>query len=151
MEKPSYGFKRIGTGETEEIKGLFLSVFTREPWLDDWSDSNQLDAYIADLTGQRNSLTFGLYEEDKLIGVSMGAVKHWYTGTEYCIDEFCIRSENQGKGAGSFFLWEIEKAIGSMGLTQIFLQTETTVPAYRFYRKNGFCELKEHVSFAKRL
>ncbi len=151
MERDLYELKRIGTGETEEIKELFLRVFTAEPWKDDWSDREQLNAYIHDLTGQSNSLTFGLYEGEKLIGVSMGNIKHWFTGTEYYIDELCIRPDRQGQSLGTLFLKEIEKAILEMGLTQIFLQTESTVPAYYFYRKNGFNELKEHVSFAKKL
>ena len=151
MEQDLYEFKRIGTGQAEEIKALFLSVFTAEPWNDDWSDQEQLDAYIYDLTGQGNSLAYGLYENGNLIGVSMGNIKHWFTGTEYYIDEFCIRPDRQGRGAGTLFLNRIENAIREMGLTQIFLQTESTVPAYRFYQKNGFNELKEHVSFAKRI
>ena len=151
MERDLYEFRRIGTGEAEEVKALFLSVFTAEPWKDDWSNQEQLDAYIRDLTGQSNSLTYGLYEDGALIGLSMGNIKHWFTGTEYYIDEFCIRPDRQGRGLGTLFLKEIEKAIKALGLTQIFLQTESTVPAYDFYQKNGFCELKEHVSFAKRL
>ncbi len=151
MEQDLYEFRRIGPGQAEEIKALFLSVFTAEPWNDDWSDQEQLDAYIRDLTGQGNSLAYGLYESGNLIGVSMGNIKHWFTGTEYYIDEFCIRPDRQRRGAGTLFLNKIENAIRDMGLKQIFLQTESTVPAYGFYRKNGFCELKEHVSFAKRL
>ena len=151
MGQDLYEFKRIGTGEAEEIKELFLRVFTTEPWKDDWSDQEQLDAYIHDLTGQGNSLAYGLYENGKLAGVSMGNIKHWFTGTEYDIDELCIRPDRQGQGLGTLFLKEIEKAIREMGLTQIFLQTESTVPAYDFYRKNGFAELKGHVSFAKRI
>lgn len=81
----------------------------------------------------------------------MGSVRHWYTGTEYYIDEFCVRTDRQGRGLGTLFLGEIEKAVREMGLQQIFLQTEADVPAYRFYLKNGFTELKTHVSFAKRL
>ena len=46
---------------------------------------------------------------------------------------------------------EIEKAIKELGLVQIFLQTESNVPAYSFYQKNGFCELKEHISFVKQI
>ncbi len=151
MKQDLYEFKRIGPGQAEEIKALFLSVFTAEPWNDDWSDQEQLDAYIRDLTGQGNSLAYGLYESGNLIGVSMGNIKHWFTGTEYYIDEFCIKTERQGHGLGTLFLKEIEKAIRDLGLTRIFLQTESTVPAYRFYLKNGFCELKEHVSFAKQI
>ena len=110
-----------------------------------------LDLDITDLIGQNYSLTNGLYEEDELIGISLGYIKHWYTGTEYIIDELCIRKEKQGNGAGTFFLQSMEKAIKELGLRQIFLQTEADVPAYRFYKKNGFTELEKHVSFAKEI
>ena len=91
-----------------------------------------------------------LYEL-KRIGISLGYIKHWYTGTEYIIDELCIRKEKQGNGAGTFFLQSMEKAIKELGLRQIFLQTEADVPAYQFYKKNGFTELEKHVSFAKEI
>ncbi len=151
MEQGIYDFRKIGINETEIIKDLFTSVFTIEPWNDDWSNREQLNLYLLDLIGQSNSLTYGLFENDKLIGVSMGHIKHWHSGTEYYIEELCIQTEKQGKGTGTFFLKEIENAIKEIGLVQIFLQTENNVPAYSFYKKNGFCELKEHVSFVKQI
>ena len=146
-----YDFKRIGMNEKEMIKELFTSVFTIEPWNDDWSNQEQLDLYLSDLVGQSNSLTYGLFEAGELIGVSMGRIRHWYSGTEYYIDELCVRTDKQGNGIGTYFVNEIEKAIKEIGLVQIFLQTESSVPAYGFYQKNGFLELKEHVSFVKRV
>lgn len=146
-----YIFKKIGMGEIEKIRELFISVFTIEPWNDDWSNREQLDMYLHDVAGQSNSLTYGLFEGDTLIGVSMGHIRHWYSGTEYYIDELCIRADKQGNGIGTYFLKEIEVAIKEIGLVQIFLQTENNVPAYSFYLKNGFHELKEHVSFAKQV
>ena len=146
-----YAVKRIGVAEKERIKELYAGVFTAEPWNDDWSDAVQLDCYIMDQIGQGYSLTYGLYEDDELIGVSMGYIKHWYVGTEYILDELCIRTDKQGSGAGTFFIAEIEKAIQGIGLKRIFLQTESTVPAYDFYRKNGYTELKTHVSFEKKV
>lgn len=146
-----YSFKRIGMNEIEVIKKLFTGVFTIEPWNDDWSNKEQLDLYLSDLVGQSNSLVYGLFEDDKLIGISMGHIRHWYSGTEYYIDELCIQTDKQGNGIGTYFIKEIEKAIKEIGLVQIFLQTENNVPAYCFYQKNGFYELKEHVSFAKRI
>ena len=151
MEKKTYDFKKIGINETEIIKELFAGVFTIEPWNDDWSNQEQLNLYLLDLIGQSNSLTYGLFENRKLIGVSMGHIKHWYSGTEYYIEELCIQTNKQGNGIGTYFLKEIEKAIKELGLVQIFLQTESTVPAYEFYQKNGFCELKEHISFVKQI
>ncbi len=151
MEERIYDLKKIGINEIEIIKELFAGVFTIEPWNDDWSNKEQLHLYLLDLIGQSNSLTYGLYENGKLIGVSMGHIKHWYSGTEYYIDELCIQTDKQGNGVGTYFLKEIEKAIKEIGLVQIFLQTESTVPAYGFYQKNGFSVLKEHVSFTKQI
>lgn len=141
--------KRLTINDKEIITDVFTSVFTKEPWNDDWSDTNQLDMYINDLVGQGYSLTYGLFEDDELIGISMGYIKHWYRGTEYIINEFCVKTERQGAGAGSFFIAEIEKAIKEMGLKQIFLLTDSNVPAYNFYKKNGFVECTTNVAFAK--
>ena len=143
--------KRLSIKEKEAITNVFLGVFTKEPWNDDWSDTDQLDMYINDLIGQSYSLTYGLYDDDELIGISMGYIKHWYRGTEYIINEFCIKTELQGKGAGTFFIKEIEKAIQELGLNQIFLLTDTNVPAYNFYKKNGFFEETTTVAFGKRV
>ena len=150
MDK-KFELKRIGMNEIEAIKELFVGVFTIEPWNDDWSNQEQLNLYLSDLVGQSNSLTYGLFQGEHLIGVSMGHIRHWYSGTEYYIDELCIQTDKQGNGIGTLFLKEIENGIKGVGLGQIFLQTENTVPAYGFYQKNGFYELKEHGSFTKRI
>ena len=132
--------KRLTIKDKEIITDVFTSVFTKEPWNDDWSDTNQLDMYINDLVGQYYSLTYGLFDDDELIGIALGYIKHWYSGTEYIINEFCVKTERQGAGAGSFFITEIEKAIKELGIKQIFLLTDSNVPAYNFYKKNGFSE-----------
>ncbi len=143
--------RELTTEYHEQIKCFFCDVFTREPWNDDWSDEAQLDAYITDLTANRNSLVFGLFDEEKMVGLAIGSIRHWYTGTEYVIDEFCIKTEEQGRGLGTLFMQMIEKEITERGIKRIFLQTERTLPAYEFYKKNGFGEMTDHVSFAKRI
>ena len=143
--------KRLSIKDKEIITDVFTSVFTKEPWNDDWSNTNQLDMYINDLVGQGYSLTYGLFDDDELIGIAMGYVKHWYTGTEYIINEFCVKTERQGAGAGSFFIAEIEKAIKELGIKQIFLLTDSNVPAYNFYKKNGYSEEQTTRPMVKRL
>lgn len=141
--------KELGMEQIEEIKALFVEIFSKEPWNDDWSDPEQIHLYITDLIGNRNSLTLGLFENDVLIGLSMGSVMHWHIGTEYYIYEFCIRADRQGKGIGREFLEKVEAFVRNKQITHIFLQTERTVPAFEFYRKNGFTELEDHVSLVK--
>ena len=144
-----YELKRLSLDDKEKIKEVFVSVFTKEPWNDDWSDKEQLDLYITDLIGQGYSLTYGLLDNGELIGISMGYIKHWYSGTEYIINELCIITDRQGAGVGTFFLAEIEKAIKELGLKQIFLLTDSNVPAYDFYKKNGYVEVTNNVAFSK--
>lgn len=110
-----------------------------------WGGEKQLYEYIMDSIGSRNSLIMGTFEKDTLVGFSLGSIVHWYSGTEYYISEFCIKTEKQGMGIGTDFLRLVEDYIKSKQITHIFLQTQ----AYRFYQKNGFTELKDHVSFVK--
>ena len=146
-----YTIKRLSIEDKEIIKEVFVGVFTKEPWYDDWSDEEQLDMYINDLVGQGYSLTYGLYDDDELIGLSLGYIKHWYSGTEYIINELCVKTDRQGAGAGTFFIHAIEDAIKELGLKQIFLLTESNVPAYDFYKKNGFVQSEYNVAFSKQV
>lgn len=141
--------KELNIEQIEEIKQLFFEIFSNEPWNDDWSDSNQLHHYILDLIGNNNSLSLGLFEDDTLIGLSLGYIMHWCIGTEYYIFEFCVKTELQQKGMGTEFLNMVETIAKDKDITHIFLQTEKNVPAYCFYEKNDFVELDGHVSFVK--
>ena len=140
---------KLESDKFDEIKLLFKDIFMNEPWNDDWSDDNQLTEYILDLTGNRNSLAIGLYDENELIGFSLGSIMHGCAGTAYYIYEFCIKRERQHSGLGTLFLNEIENYVKNLGINHIFLQTEKNVPAYEFYKKNGFSELEGHISFVK--
>lgn len=143
--------KQLGTEYYDRIKSLFYTVFTSAPWFDDWSDEKQLSAYITDLTGNPNSLSFGLFEDGRLIGLALGSIKHWCKGTEYYIDEFCILTECQGKGLGTAFMNVIEEKLREKGIVNIFLQTGADMPAHRFYNKLGFNELVGHISLSKHI
>lgn len=143
--------KEYGINNIEEIKIFFKNVFMAEPWNDDWSNEKQLHQYIIDLIGNKNSLTLVLTENNELVGLAIGSIIHWCSGTEYYIFEFCIKNEEQGRGLGTLFLKKIEECIVQKGIKHIFLQTERNVPAYEFYKKNGFLELENHISFVKEL
>ncbi len=141
--------RTLNIDNIEEVKEFFYQVFSNEPWNDDWSDQDQLHAYIFDLMENRNSLSLGFFENGTMVGLSIGSIRHWYTGTEYHIDEFCIKTKEQGRGLGTKFIQAIENYIKLKGMHHIFLQTERSMPTYQFYKRNGFIELENHVSFIK--
>ena len=141
--------KELSMNNFEEIKVIFKEVFTKEPWFDDWKDENQLNEYLLDLMGMRNPLIYGFYLDKKLIGISIGYIKHWCSGTEYCIDEFCIKTELQRKGYGTKFLKQIEDLLIQKKIHVIYLITQKDVAAYNFYKKLGFIEQPSTISFYK--
>jgi aminoglycoside 6'-N-acetyltransferase I len=142
--------KELSLQDRERITALYMDVFTREPWNDDWSCPGQLDAYITELAGQQNSLTFGYFDGDRLIGVAMGHIRHWHEGTEYCIDEFCIARDMQRQGHGGRFLQCVEDQLLERGIPWIFLLTDRHVPAYEFYLRHGFRELHTNACMVRK-
>lgn len=147
----SFELRELVYKDFESIKSLFLDIFTGEPWHDDWSDEVQLNAYLTDLMEGKNALPLGLYEENDLIGMALGRIKHWYEGTEYWIDELGIRKDKQGQGIGTAFIELVGKAALKRGAKRIMLLTDRDVPAYHFYSKCGFCEMEKSVCFRKEL
>ena len=134
--------RELGIIQIEEIKTMIRSIFSEEPWNDIWTEP-QLHQYVLELMHNSNPLLLGLYEEENLIGISLGRIKHWCGGTEYWIDEFGVLPEKQRQGAGSEFLKGIKDLLTKRGIGGIVLLTERTAPAYHFYRKSGFQEKEE--------
>ena len=132
-----------------QMAELYKVAFGCKPWNDDWSDENQLKEYVKEISCSFNSLNYGLLINGRLSAVSIGMIRHWWEGTNYNIEEFCVSPDLQGQNIGSRFMGMIEEDVKSRGLSGIFLQTDSDKPAYRFYIKNGFNELNSHVSFYK--
>lgn len=135
----------------DKVKSLFLSVFSKEPWNDKWDDLDQLDMYIKELTTAFNSLSYGLYDDEKLLGIALGRKMHFYEGIQFRIDEFCVLTSLQGKGLGSFFMETIAKECRKDNIKYLILCTDRTYPAYKFYKKQGFVESEKNVMFSKEL
>lgn len=143
--------RKMSLDHIEEIKAVIKETFSREPWNDDWSDAQQFHSYILDLIDNKNSLSLGLYDHGELIGVSLGRIKHWYTGTEYWIDDLAIVPRAQGHGCGSQFMDMIEAYLLKEDIVGIVLFTEKDIPAYGLYVKKAFEEKSKRVFFEKHL
>ncbi|MGQ7544680.1 GNAT family N-acetyltransferase [Streptococcus suis] len=143
--------KELYSADMEMVKQLFLSVFSQEPWNDDWSDEEQLNRYLGDLLSHPRALCFGLLDQGKLIALSLGHIRFWYEGTEYRIEELCISRDYQGQGIGQDFLKRIEDQLAERSIVHILLRTERNLPAFSFYEKCGFRALEEDVTMVKKV
>lgn len=135
----------------KKMKELFLDVFLNEPWFDQWNEE-QLDLYMKDLTDNNNSLSLALYNDnDEIVGCSLGYVFNWWEGKEYYIKEFFIARNYQNKGIGSRFISLMDEFLNKNEFQFITLMTDLDVPAYNFYKKNGFKHLNDSAYFVKRV
>lgn len=93
-----------------------------------------------------NYRCFGLFEGDKLIGVSSGwiAVK-LYSGKQLEIDNVIIDNTIQSKGYGTFFIAEIESWAKTNNCETVELNTYTqNGRSHKFYFNQGYNILGFH-------
>lgn len=138
--------------QKEQVKAtaeLYISVFSEEPWNEEYDSFEQVEALIRNFMSKDCYLNFVAIEENEVIGLCLGLKKPWIKGIEYYIDEFCIKTDRQGRGLGSAFLAQIEAEILRLGMDGMMLNTEKGVPAEKFYLKNGFHQLDDLIVLGK--
>ncbi len=134
-----------------EIVGVYKRAYAKDPRQDDWEDTKQLEEYIKNVLVSQEQLNFGLLSDGNLIAVSLGNLRHWYGGSNYNIEEFCVDPKFQRQGIGSRFLQIIEAEIEKRGIAGIYLQAERDKPAYDFLKKNTFNDVENQVGLYKAL
>ena len=122
----------------EACVDLFIDVFTKAPWYDTYSSRKQVVDFFQNYMASNHFVGYVLQDQSGIIALSVGMKKPWINGMEYYIDQFCVQSDLQGKGAGSNFLKLIEREIKAEGMNAIILNTERGFPSESFYLKNGF-------------
>jgi GNAT superfamily N-acetyltransferase len=130
--------RRFIDRDIDECTTLFLSVFSKEPWNDQWSSFDHAKTYLSEIVESPGFLGFVAVKEDNIIGACLGRRKTWWSGPEYYIDEFYIDTLLQGKGLGTKLINHIKASVHADGMKAIILLTDRGLPAARFYGKNGF-------------
>ncbi|MCF1584341.1 GNAT family N-acetyltransferase [Tetragenococcus koreensis] len=133
----------------EECVDLFIATFSKEPWNDVYESRKQVFTFFENHINNNYFVGYVLKENNTVIALSIGTKKPWIKGMEYYIDQFCVKTNFQGRGVGSEFLFLIETDIKKKGRNAIILNTDKGFPSESFYLKNGFQLLEETVFLAK--
>ena len=107
----------------EEYVGVFISVFTKEPWNDVYESRGQVRRFFENYMADNYFLGFSLERGGACAGLCFGARKPWLGGMEYWIDQFCVAEDFQRRGAGTLFLSFVEEQARRRGLNGIMLAT----------------------------
>lgn len=118
---------------------LFVNVFNRKPWNDQWSVPLAVD-YFKDVAHSPGFNGFILEDEHTIDGFVLGTRKKWWSGDIYYLYEMCVTPSKQGKGIGSQLMDYTKQSLIEKGYTSIVLLTERIFPSAQFYEKQGFIE-----------
>ena len=130
---------KMSNKHIDECVDLFIDVFTKAPWHDTYSSRKQHNSFV----------DYEQKEEASIIALRKKKKKPWINGMEYYIDQFCVKTDLQGKGIGSYFLILIENEIQTEKMNAIILNTERGFPGEKFYKKNGFQSVDELITLTK--
>ena len=99
---------------------------------------NRLVSFFQNYMANNYFVGYVLKEESSIIALSIGMKKPWINGMEYYIDQFCVKSDLQGKGIGSYFLKLIEYEIHNGKKEGDKTKNGRGFPSENFCLKNGF-------------
>jgi aminoglycoside 6'-N-acetyltransferase I len=130
---------------------IFVAAFNAPPLDYPFVTVEKARRYLRDITGTPGFAGFVYRVENTLAAFCFGSTDDYFYDPQYVIKEFAVHPCRQGKGIGTAFLSAIENHLTDNGIKGLSLQTSRTIPAYHFYKKNGFSVSEETVTFMKSL
>jgi len=131
------------SADLERCVMLFITIFSEDPWHDQWLSFARARAFLADIIGTPGFRGFVAEEDGHLVALCFGHKRRWWQGDEYFINELGVLPGRQRKGIGSQLLRYVREQLRQEGVQYISLLTERGIPAEQFYLKEGFQKSKD--------
>lgn len=125
---------------------IFFDIYYNPPFSYTWLKRSEVERYFDDLVKTPNFLGYVIDENNKIIGGCFGVINDYFKNIKYKINEIFIARECQGFGYGSNALRQIEALVYEKNAVIIELSTDREVPAFNFYKKNGFIS-SQHMAY----
>lgn len=134
MEESIRAFER---SDLDECARLFVSVFTKAPWKDNWTTESARER-LYEIHRTPGFVGRVFWEKDEIIGFVLGHCEEGSGMKEFCLQEMCVRNDRQRKGIGTRLLFHLQKELKGMSTEHIYLVTMKGTPAEHFYAKYGY-------------
>lgn len=123
--------------DLEKYVELFVSVFNTEPWYDSWTEETAR-IRIKNMMDTNTFIGKALIDNDNIIGMIWGQKEQYFDGIHFQIQEFCVRTNIQGKGYGTVLLDALKTSLKNDNISNIYLITSKGERTEGFYQKKGF-------------
>lgn len=132
-------FKILNQNQIPEIAKLGVQLNPK-------FSEDQLQNYLQQMFLMPTYYCFGLYHEDKLIGISSGWITiRFYSGKQLEVDNVVIDKIYQSKGFGKFFFEHIEQWAMENECKTVELNTYVrNIRSHKFYYNHSYSILGFH-------
>ncbi|MDR1688669.1 MAG: GNAT family N-acetyltransferase [Clostridiales bacterium] len=144
--------RKLEPGDIARLTEIYHKIFTSSEWNYDWLTMKNVTRYLTDMSLFPRFAGFSFFnEKGEIIGACFGDISDYFSTVQYYIKEIFVEMSLQNKGVGSKFLLEVEAYLKKRGVNNVTLYTSKTIPAYKFYRKNGYTDSSDAVFMVKPL
>lgn len=142
--------KQIESAKCELYVDLFMSVFNRSPWNDEWTREKAI-LYLMDIFNTPGFIGIEAIVDSKLVAVIVGNHKHWWSGDEFFIQEMFVDQQHQGKGYGKVLYESLVTLLKEEQISTISLLTDKGIDAEFFYKSNGMKQIDRLIYLSKEI
>ena len=105
---------KMSEEHVEECTDLYIDAFTKSPWHDAYDSRAQVVSFFQNHMANNYFLGYVLKGQTGIAALCIGMKKPWIQGTEYYIDQFCVKPALQG-GRDRERFFEIDRSRNAQG------------------------------------
>ena len=135
----------------DDVLRIYVDAFSSPPLNYGFVTKAKASRYIKDIIRTPGFVGYVFPNEEKIIAFVFGKVDNYFEGTLYEVMELAVDPFVQRGGIGSKVMGLLESRLKGLGVDAISLNTSRHLPAYAFYKKNGYTEIADNVNLAKML
>jgi GNAT superfamily N-acetyltransferase len=142
--------RKVVDSDYESCAENLVAAYKGEPWNNPWTLEEALLRVSATMSGF-NARGFVVENNGEVIAACLGRIDYYNSSwKQFCVDEFHVRPEFQGKGVGAGLLEFVSNALKQEGIARLFLITGGRLAA-EFYGKNKFENSDDGTMMARNL
>lgn len=135
--------------QIDKIADTYIKIFNADPWNESWS-IDRATKRLTQVAGIPDSTGIVVWGADgSVVGFAVGAYEAWDKGDQFYLKELGVRPDMQRQEIGSQILEQIIAAAFKQNASQIVLDTQRNIPAYRLFERFKFKETDRAMMFHK--
>ncbi|MCL1843649.1 MAG: GNAT family N-acetyltransferase [Defluviitaleaceae bacterium] len=135
--------------DLNECVRIYTEAFTTPPLSYDFLTKEKSERYLRDLARTPGFLGYTYWDAGEMTAFCFGKLDNYFEGVMFEVQELAVTPTLHRSGVGSLVMSLLETKLAGYGVAAVSLHTSRELPAFGFYKKNGYEELSENVTLMK--